>query len=74
VGELLGIGGKLLRGLEIKVKDFWERLRRGTAVHRPEEAMREALSLWEERERRRLGILPAANILRRPWSEARAGT
>jgi len=29
-------------------------------LHRPEEAMQEALSLWEERERRRLQIL--ANV------------
>jgi putative addiction module CopG family antidote len=29
-------------------------------LHRPEEAVREALSLWEERERRRAEILAAA--------------
>jgi putative addiction module CopG family antidote len=31
-------------------------------LHRPEEAVREALSLWEERERRRAEILAAADI------------
>ncbi|HXE14669.1 MAG TPA: hypothetical protein VN633_21265 [Bryobacteraceae bacterium] len=28
-------------------------------IHRPEEAVEQALSLWEERERRRTGILAA---------------
>lgn len=31
-------------------------------LHRPEEAVREALSLWEERERRRAEILAAVEI------------
>jgi len=31
-------------------------------LHRPEEAMREALLLWEERERRRLEILAAVEL------------
>ena len=31
-------------------------------LHRPEEAVREALSLWEERERRRAEILAAVDI------------
>jgi putative addiction module CopG family antidote len=31
-------------------------------LHRPEEAVRDALSLWEERERRRAEILAAAEI------------
>ena len=30
-------------------------------LHRPEEALREALSLWEERERRRAEILAAVH-------------
>jgi Arc/MetJ-type ribon-helix-helix transcriptional regulator len=31
-------------------------------LHRPEEAVQEALSLWEERERRRLEILTAVEL------------
>jgi len=35
-------------------------------LHRPEEAVREALSLWEERERRRAEILAAVEIAKTP--------
>jgi Arc/MetJ-type ribon-helix-helix transcriptional regulator len=33
-------------------------------LHRPEDAMRQALLLWEERERRRLEILAAVELSR----------
>jgi Arc/MetJ-type ribon-helix-helix transcriptional regulator len=41
-------------------------------LHRREEALQEAMSLWEERERRRLEILMAVDQPKPRWRAARA--